>query len=141
MADDTMLETAPAIDPATWVERFGDELFHHAVMRLRDANAAEEVVQETFLAAVRKLDQFRGEGSEVGWLKGILRRKIVDFVRRQARRDQQIEHLRRNFQVEFHFCALEDANETLVPIATDPQKFVDNEKLWRQTKALSLIHI
>ena len=68
-------------DPTTWVERFGDDLFSYAITRLRDPHATEEVVQDTLLAGVRYLHQFRGEGSEKAWLMSILRHKIVDYVR------------------------------------------------------------
>lgn len=78
-----------ALDPEDWVEAYGDYLFRYAASRLRDPSAAEEVVQETFLAAIRSLEQFAGTGSQRGWLMGILKRKIVDFVRARARRKQQ----------------------------------------------------
>ena len=64
---------------------YGDYLFRYALSRLRDANSAEEVVQETFLAAIRNVDQYRGTGAQRGWLLGILKRKIIDFVRLRAK--------------------------------------------------------
>ena len=78
----------PATDPEGWVDSYGDYLFRYAWSRLRDTNAAEEVVQETFLSGVRFRDQFQGAGSERGWLLGILKRKIVDHVRRRQRYDR-----------------------------------------------------
>ena len=51
---------APQIDPTIWVDEYGDFLFRYANSRLRDPNAAEEVVQETFLAGVRYSAQFAG---------------------------------------------------------------------------------
>ena len=71
----------PRLNPQMWVEAYGDYLFRYANSRLRDPNAAEEVVQETFLAGVRYSEQFAGTGSERGWLMGILKRKIIDHVR------------------------------------------------------------
>lgn len=76
---------AQAVNPATWVDQYGDYLFRYAYARLRDANAAEEVVQETFLAGVRYADQYSGRGAERAWLLGILKRKIIDFVRLRAK--------------------------------------------------------
>lgn len=76
-----------AADPAAWVDRYGDYLYRYALSRLRDANAAEEVVQETFLAGVRSANQFAGRGSEQGWLLAILKRKIIDHVRARNRRE------------------------------------------------------
>lgn len=72
-------------DPEDWVDVYGDHLYRYAVARLQDANAAEEVVQDTFLAALRGSNQFSGDGSQRGWLVGILKRKIVDHVRVRSR--------------------------------------------------------
>ncbi len=78
-----------ALDPEDWVDAYGDYLYRYAASRLREGNAAEEVVQETFLAALRYHEQFSGTGSQRGWLMGILKRKIVDYVRARARRRVQ----------------------------------------------------
>jgi len=71
--------------PAQWPDRFGDELYRFALSRVSDANVAEELVQETFLSALDGLATFRAEASERTWLFVILRRKIIDHYRRQAR--------------------------------------------------------
>lgn len=76
------------LDPTTWVDEYGEYLFRYAYSRLRDSNSAEEVVQETFLAGVRYVEQYAGRGSERGWLLGILKRKIVDFVRARNKHDR-----------------------------------------------------
>ncbi len=74
-------ETGTLLDPATWVDKYGNSLFRYALSRLRNSDAAEEVVQETFLAALKAVDQFSSTGTEGAWLLGILKRKIVDYVR------------------------------------------------------------
>ncbi|MBH8558071.1 sigma-70 family RNA polymerase sigma factor [Hymenobacter negativus] len=71
--------------PATWPARFGDELYRFALSRVSDSETAEELVQETFLSALDGLATFRAEASERTWLFVILRRKIIDHYRRQAR--------------------------------------------------------
>lgn len=76
---------AGTLPPDQWVEAYGDYLFRYAASRLRDQNAAEEVVQETLLAGIKFQAQFTGKGSQRGWLMGILKRKIVDFVRRREK--------------------------------------------------------
>jgi RNA polymerase sigma-70 factor (ECF subfamily) len=49
--------------------------------------AAEDVVSETFLAAVRQIGRLAPEGGSVGgWLIGIARHKVQDLRRRGARR-------------------------------------------------------
>ncbi|MCA9172950.1 MAG: sigma-70 family RNA polymerase sigma factor [Planctomycetales bacterium] len=77
-----------ALNPEQWVAEHGDDLFRYALSRLRDNNAAEEVVQETFLAGVRHLHQYSGAGSERAWLLGILKRKIIDYIRQLAKRER-----------------------------------------------------
>jgi RNA polymerase sigma-70 factor (ECF subfamily) len=73
------------VDPELWVDAYGDYLYRYAYSRLRDANAAEEAVQETFMAGIRYQSQFSGKGSERAWLLGILKRKIIDYIRLQSR--------------------------------------------------------
>lgn len=68
-----------------WVDRHGDYLFRYAWARLRQAEAAEDVVQETLLAAFAGRERFAGASSERTWLVGILKRKIVDLLRRKSR--------------------------------------------------------
>ncbi|MBU6120718.1 sigma-70 family RNA polymerase sigma factor [Hymenobacter siberiensis] len=71
--------------PAEWPARFGDELYRFALSRVSDSEVAEELVQETFLSALASLVTFRADASERTWLFVILRRKIIDHYRRQAR--------------------------------------------------------
>ena len=71
--------------PAQWPDRYGDELYRFALSRVSAAEVAEELVQETFLSALDGLAMFRAEASERTWLFVILRRKIIDHYRRQAR--------------------------------------------------------
>jgi RNA polymerase sigma-70 factor (ECF subfamily) len=72
-------------DPETWVDRHGDCLYRYALLRLRSPEVAADLVQDTFLEALRARRTFLGRSSERTWLVGILRHKIVDHVRRTAR--------------------------------------------------------
>src|SRR5262245_53041992 len=85
MSEAQVESSNPAVDCATWVDQHGDYLFRFAVFRLRDRTAAEDVVQETFLAALRSYEKFAGRGSERTWLVGILKHKIIDHFRRTSR--------------------------------------------------------
>jgi RNA polymerase sigma-70 factor (ECF subfamily) len=80
-------QPSSVIDPTMWVDRHGDTLYRYAMSRLRDPDSAEEVVQETFVSALQALDQYSGQGSEGAWLLGILKRKVIDCVRRRNRPD------------------------------------------------------
>src|SRR6266704_1899039 len=68
-------------DPGRWLGDHGDYLFEYASFRLRDDTAAEDAVQETFLAALKAYEKFEGRGSERTWLVGILKHKIIDHFR------------------------------------------------------------
>ncbi len=72
-------------DAGVWLDQHGDYLFKYAVFRLRDISAAEDVVQETLLAALKAYQEFEGRGSERTWLVGISKHKIADHFRRQNR--------------------------------------------------------
>lgn len=76
-------ETTTALDPQSWLHRHGDVLFRYAVARVRDRQFAEDLVQETFLAAWRSRENFAGRSAEQTWLVGILRHKIIDHLRRR----------------------------------------------------------
>ncbi|MBN2494662.1 MAG: sigma-70 family RNA polymerase sigma factor [Deltaproteobacteria bacterium] len=71
--------------PERWVDEHGDALYRFALMRLQDPSAAEEVVQETLLAGLKSRHSFSGRSSERTWLVGILRHKLVDFIRKHSR--------------------------------------------------------
>ena len=80
MATETVI---PA--PHLWLERYGDELYGFALQRVHTADCAEELVQETLLSALNALSGFRQDASERTWLFVILKRKIIDHYRREAR--------------------------------------------------------
>lgn len=71
--------------PEEWVDKHGDYLFRFALLRLHDRQSAEDMVQETFLAALKTYESFQGKSSERTWLVGILKRKIIDYYRRNSR--------------------------------------------------------
>jgi RNA polymerase sigma-70 factor (ECF subfamily) len=72
-------------DPEQWVELHGDYLYKYALIRLRDPSKAEEMVQETFLAALKGGKNFAGRSAEKSWLVGILKNKICDHYRKASR--------------------------------------------------------
>ncbi len=65
-----------------WVDRYGDALFHFALARVNKREIAEDLVQETFLAAVQSQERFKGQSSEKTWLFGILKHKVIDHYRK-----------------------------------------------------------
>src|SRR5215470_7637307 len=68
-----------------WLAAHGDYLFNLAVGQVRDPLVAEDLVQDTFLAALKARERFAGRSSDRTWLVGILRHKICDHLRRTCR--------------------------------------------------------
>jgi RNA polymerase sigma-70 factor (ECF subfamily) len=61
--------------PEEWarlVDSLGDRLLRSAFLLCGDATEAQDLVQETFLKALRAAPQFRGHSSVYTWLHGIL---------------------------------------------------------------------
>jgi RNA polymerase sigma-70 factor (ECF subfamily) len=71
--------------PEHWLEMHGSALYRFALVRLRDPVRAEDVVQETLLAALEARDRFAGTASIRTWLIGILKHKIIDQLRHEQR--------------------------------------------------------
>jgi len=80
-----ILSTSAASDPETWLARHGNALYRHALLLLRDTHKAEEAVQEALLAALGARERYAGQASERTWLIGILKHKVMDEFRREAR--------------------------------------------------------
>lgn len=79
------MNAAGADDPELWLEQHGAALYRFALVRLRDPHKAEEAVQETLLAALEARERFAGQASVRTWLTGILKHKLLDQFRREAR--------------------------------------------------------
>lgn len=74
--------------PETWLDEHGAALYKYALMHTRDQHKAEEAVQETLLAALQGRDRYSGGASARTWLIGILKHKIIDLFRYDAREVQ-----------------------------------------------------
>lgn len=64
------------------VDLYADRLLRAASLLLSDRHLAEDAVQETLLATVTRIGQFRGESSLYSWMYAIMMR----WCRRQQRR-------------------------------------------------------
>lgn len=76
-------------DENAFDEFFGDyfpRLFRFAVLRLRDQDAAEDLVQNSLISAVKNLASWRGEATLFTWLCTICRREISAWEKRTLRR-------------------------------------------------------
>ncbi len=78
-----MIETTSKNQIKIWVGQFTDELYKWALHKTSDSETARDLVQDTFLVAVKSFDKFNGNSSPKTWLFSILNNKIVDYYRKQ----------------------------------------------------------
>ncbi len=76
---------APARVHPTELEPYRVVLTKYACQWLRNPADVEDAVQDTLMAALTSPASFAGRSSPRTWLHGILKHKIVDVYRRQAR--------------------------------------------------------
>ena len=134
-----MITNAPdknEVAPEFWSTRYHDRLLNYAFQRIGSVNAAEEVVQETYLSGLKFLEQYRGEGSEVAWLLGILKRKVVDYYRAKNRRSSANTELLESASVNELGCRFR-VSETRVPDPSEACQVKElNEALVRALQKL-----
>ena len=114
--------------PDTWVDRYSDYLYGYAMSRLHDPEASADCVQDTFMVGIQTLDRFDGSRDIKFWLRGILRNKIVDQIRKSIK-EQKVE-----IDAEDN-CALESTDYNTsgspnVPWQFNPRKHCDNNEFW-----------
>jgi RNA polymerase sigma-70 factor (TIGR02943 family) len=68
-----------------WVESFSEGLYLWAFKKTSKKEVAEDLVQETFLAALKAFDKFEGRSSAKTWLHSILNHKIIDYYRKNSK--------------------------------------------------------
>lgn len=68
-----------------WVNQFSDELYSWAFFKTSSKEVAEDLVQDTFMAAFHKIDTFQGKSQPKTWLFSILNNKVIDYYRLSAR--------------------------------------------------------
>ncbi len=76
-------------DPGQWLDRYGNILYRYAFARVRVREVAEDLLQETLIAALKAQANFTGQASEQTWLIGILKHKMVDYFRQSVREQPQ----------------------------------------------------
>ena len=91
------LQIALASDAAfeSWYQRMVPRVFAYLMSRCaNDVALAEDLSQQTFIAAIEQRARFDGRSDTVSWLCGIARHKLADHFRRverEERRQRRIE--------------------------------------------------
>lgn len=78
-------------DLTDWVNEFTNDLYKWAFYKTSSKETAEDLVQETFLAAAQKMDSFKGDSSPKTWLFAILNHKIIDHYRESVNKPVPME--------------------------------------------------
>lgn len=75
-----------SLNPSDWLTDYGDLLYRYALSRVRSETVAEDLVQDTLLAALQGVKNFNHQSAGSSWLLvGILKNKLVDYYRKTQR--------------------------------------------------------
>jgi RNA polymerase sigma-70 factor (ECF subfamily) len=81
LADDAAFEV--------WYRRTVPQVYAYLLARCGESETAEELTQETYLAAIRQRARFDGRAETVVWLCGIARHKLADHFRARDRAERR----------------------------------------------------
>lgn len=104
------------------------DMLRFARMQLRDDAAAEDAVQEAFIAAVEKRESFGGRASLRTWVFAILRNKIIDALRA---RNSGIQFVAQDAATDAHFEDNGHWTEESWPAEWgDPEQSLEAQQFW-----------
>lgn len=108
----------------TWVYQYGDALFSWAISKTKNKELSEDLVQETYIAALKSFESFENRSQPKTWLISILNNKIIDHFRKEKTRS---------------FLVTEKNGVTISDLMYNENNFwVDNDIIpfWEQEKEL-----
>lgn len=104
-----------SVNPELWLEEHGDYLFRYALSRVHNNDLAADMVQETLLAAWKGHKRFKGDSSLRTWLVGIMKHKIIDYIRKDIRQRKIADGLQ---------------NDPASDLFTENGSWLDNPSAW-----------
>lgn len=111
-------------------------LLRIARLQLRNESVAEDVVQDTLIAALEGADRFAGNSAVRTWLVGILKHKIVDQIRRGSREVAMVVEIADG--AEGDFDSLFDASGHFIE---SPREWGDPERSLEQKRFYEVLEI
>ena len=113
-----------------WLQEHGDALYGYCMLRVRNPSIAEDMVQETLLAALQAVDNFKGQSTERTWLIGILKHKVCDHLRKTGREQPLDEQVLADEHTDEYF---DEAGHWKNGIAewNNPQQSLEREEFWK----------
>lgn len=70
-------------DVTFWVEQYSDSMYYWTLSKVSDPVVAEDMVQDTFLSALKAIHSFKEKSNPKTRLFSILKNKIADHYRNQ----------------------------------------------------------
>jgi RNA polymerase sigma-70 factor, ECF subfamily len=90
--DGALVQEARSGDPealARLVQQNHAVVYRFLLARTADEDLAQDLTQDTFVKALRSLEQFRGDASFKTWLLAIARNEVLGRHRKDARRNER----------------------------------------------------
>ncbi|WP_341903288.1 RNA polymerase sigma factor [Fluviicola taffensis] len=113
-------------------EKYAKQVYNLALQYVQNANDAEEIAQDVFLAAHKSLDKFRNESNHGTWLYRITINRSLDFLKAKKRKKRFFwftNELSENDSVEFnHPGVLIENQEETAFIFSCINELPDNQK-------------
>jgi len=116
------------------IESHRPYLVRYALAQLRDAQLAEEAVQECLLAALEGIARFAGQSTLRTWLTSILRFKVIDLQRRTASERHQLERDEKPGDLEEDGAWLDDLFDESGHWRDPPQAWANPESAFEQKR-------
>ena len=67
------------------VEKYQNSLFTFIFYSVKDEGTAKDILQETFIKALKEINNYKEEGKFKAWLWTIARNKVMDFYRKSSK--------------------------------------------------------
>jgi len=83
--EDVKYQNDPAIVIKEWVEAYSDKMYSWCLYKTNSREIAEDLVQDTFMAAFQSINKYEGKSDPKTWLFSILNNKIADHFRKLYR--------------------------------------------------------
>jgi RNA polymerase sigma factor (sigma-70 family) len=113
-------------------EKYAKQVYNLALQYVQNANDAEEIAQDVFLAAHKSLEKFRNESNHGTWLYRITINRSLDFLKAKKRKKRFFwftNELSENDSVEFnHPGVLIENQEETAFIFSCINELPDNQK-------------
>lgn len=94
-------------------EKYAPKMLSVSRMYIKDLHFAEDVLLKAFFKVFKNLNGFRNEGSFEGWIRRILVREAIDFLRAQKRRGFMEEFTESNVPLAEDLLSINDEIEAL----------------------------